>query len=118
MRSSSPGWFRWFAKSGGHRGETAAPNKCRQLRGIGGTGADGLNPSNSGLRFAFRHTVSKTRGHHYGDWRPRRIRAASLQPAARDENTVQINSDSADSADSDADDSDADNKSFLAARSP
>jgi hypothetical protein len=28
-----------------------SPNKRRQLRGMGG--ADGLNPSNSGLRFAF-----------------------------------------------------------------
>jgi hypothetical protein len=40
-------------KSRGHRGETAAPNKRRQLRGRWGTGADGLNPSNSGLRVAF-----------------------------------------------------------------
>ena len=40
-----------FQKSGGHRGTTAAPDKGRQLRGMGG--ADGLNPSNSGLRLAF-----------------------------------------------------------------
>jgi hypothetical protein len=28
-------------KSGGYRGETAAPNKRRQLQGVRGTGADG-----------------------------------------------------------------------------
>ena len=46
--------------------------------------------------------------------------AASLQPAAHDENTYRspITSDSDDSDDSDDDDSDADSKSFLAARSP
>jgi hypothetical protein len=44
-------------------------------------------------------------------------RAASLQPAARDENTYSSPITS-DSDDSDDDDSDADSKSFLAARSP
>jgi len=40
-----------FKKVGATVGTTAAPDKGRQLRGMGG--ADGLNPSNSGLRLAF-----------------------------------------------------------------
>jgi hypothetical protein len=40
-------------KVGATVGTTAAPDKRRQLRGMGG--ADGLNASNSRLRFAFPH---------------------------------------------------------------
>jgi hypothetical protein len=42
-----------LTKSGGHRGETVAPISAASF-GFGGMGgADGLNSSNSGLRFSF-----------------------------------------------------------------
>jgi hypothetical protein len=40
-RSSAPFRYRMRFKKGGHRRETAAPNKRRQLQGVRGTGADG-----------------------------------------------------------------------------
>ena len=49
-----------FTKSGGHRGETAAPISAASA-GVWGMGADGLNLFNSGPRFAFLRSESEAR---------------------------------------------------------
>src|SRR5262245_3359581 len=54
-----------FTKVGATVGKRQPLISASSFRGRG-TGADGLHLSNLGLRFAFRPTVSKTRGHHYG----------------------------------------------------
>jgi hypothetical protein len=54
------------SKKWGHRGETAAPDKRRQLRGIGGDGVDGLSHSNASPATTFPVAIAAGPGQKKG----------------------------------------------------